>query len=389
MRVSMSTIFSSIQSNLQRLAEDLHSINASIASGRKYQSIDDHPLDVGEIMGLEAETGQISQLQRNLDTGKHWLAVTETTLSNVNDIVQGAMALANQMATGTYNAAQRAAAAQQVQGYLDEIMQLGNTRLQGHYILSGYKIDTQPFVLGDWQVQEPYMNLQPGSTGSVTSGGSYGGSVSCTYLVEIVSGGATGTATFKVSANGGQTWGAETLTGAGAAIGADGVTADFSGDWLAGDRFSISVNQPILYQGDDHTLEIGIGAQSRLPVSQVGSEALGGTGGPHDVFQMLACLKSSLEANDPQRVGASLEELRSYQSHLTSILAGLGAALNRVTIKNQVFETIKGELTSKASAKGDTDLVEAVNALKTKETAYQAALLASTKVMSASLLDYL
>ncbi|MDI6852590.1 MAG: hypothetical protein QME75_03155 [Deltaproteobacteria bacterium] len=385
----MSTIFSSIQSNLQRLAEDLHSINASIASGRKYQSIADHPLDVGEIMGLEAETGQISQLQRNLDTGRNWLAVTETTLSNVNDIVRAAMALANQMATGTYNAAQRAAAARQVQGYLDEIVQLGNTRLEGNYILSGYRIDTQPFVLGDWQVQEPYMNLQPGSTGAVTAGGSYGGSVSRTYLVEIVSGGATGAATFRVSADGGQTWGAETATGAGVSIGSDGVLADFSGGWLAGDRFSISVNQPINYQGDEHTLEISIGAQSRLPVSRVGSEVLGGTGGLQDVFQMLARLKSSLEANDPQRVGAGLEELRSYQSHLTGILTGLGAAHNRVTIKNQVFETIKGELTSKASAKGDTDLVEAVNALKTKETAYQAALLASTKVMSLSLLDYL
>jgi hypothetical protein len=80
---------------------------------------------------------------------------------------------------------------------------------------------------------------------------------------------------------------------------------------VAGDRFSISVNQPILYQGDDHSKEIGIGSQSRLTVSQVGSTALGGAGGGLDVFQMLANLKSSLEANDPQRVGASLENLRT------------------------------------------------------------------------------
>jgi flagellin-like hook-associated protein FlgL len=38
---------------------------------------------------------------------------------------------------------------------------------------------------------------------------------------------------------------------------------------------------------------------------------------------------------------------------------------------------------------GDTDLVEAVNLLKSLETAYQGALLASSKVMSTSLLDYL
>jgi flagellar hook-associated protein 3 FlgL len=385
----MSTIFSNIQSNLQKLAEDLQTINISIASGRKYQSISDNPLDVGEIMGLQAETSQISQFQRNLDTGKNWLAVTEVTLGKINDIVRGAMTLANQMATGTYNAAQRAAAAQQVQGYLEEIMQLGNTRFQGQYILSGYKIDAQPFIVGDWQIQAPIMDLKPGSSGSVTPAGAYSGTASRTYLVEIVSGGATGVATFRVSEDGGRTWSSENVTGAGVAVGGDGVLADFSGDWVTGDRFSISVYKPISYQGDEHTREIGIGPQSRLAVNQVGSVAVGGAGGAYDVFQMLAQLKSSLEANDPQRVGASLESLRSYQSHLTGILASLGAALNRVTIKNGVFETLKEELTSKMSTRGDTDLVEAVNALKTKETAYQAALLASTKVMHVSLLDYL
>ncbi len=389
MRVTMPTIFENIQANLQKLAEDLQNVNASIASGRKYQGISDNPLDVGEIMGLETETAQISQFQRNLNTGKNWLAATEVTLQKINDILREAMALANQMATGTYNAAQRAAAAQQVQGYLEEIMQLGNARFQDQYILSGYKTDTQPFAPGDWQIQEAVMYLQPGSTGSVAVGGVYTGSTSRTYLVEIVTGGTTGSATFRVSEDGGQSWSSAAVTGVGVAVGSEGVLVDFSGDWVEGDRFIISVYRPIIYQGDEHTREISIGPQSRLAVSQVGSAAVGGTGGPFDVFQALARLKSSLEANDPQGAGAALEGLQSCQSHLTGILASLGAALNRVTIKTGVFETLNEELTAKMSALGDTDLVEAANALKTKETAYQAALLASTRVMNLSLLDYL
>lgn len=389
MRVSMPTIFNHIQANLQKLAEDLQRVNLSIASGRKYQGISDHPLDVGEIMGLQTEASQMAQFQRNLETGKHWLAATEDTLQKINEIVQEAMALANQMATGTYNAAQRLAAARQVQGYLEEIMQLGNTRFQDQYLLSGYKTDTPPFAIGDWLIQEPVLRLQPGSTGAVTVSGSYTGVASRTYSVEIVSGGPAGTATFRFSEDGGQSWSPEAVTGAGVAIGSEGVLADFSGNWVAGDRLSISVSQPIIYQGDEHLREISVGPQSRLAVSQVGREAVGGAGGPFDVFQALARLKSSLEANDPNGSGAALEELRSCQAHLTSVLAGLGAALNRVTIKSGVLETLKEELTAKASVKGDTDLVEAVNTLKTKETAYQATLLASTKVMDLSLLDYL
>ena len=47
MRVTTPTIFNGIQNNLQNLAEDLQRVNASISSGKKYQSISDNPLDVG------------------------------------------------------------------------------------------------------------------------------------------------------------------------------------------------------------------------------------------------------------------------------------------------------------------------------------------------------
>lgn len=388
-RVSMSTIFNGIQGNLQNLAEDLQKLNASISSGRKYQAISDNPLDVGVLLGLAGESGQVSQYQRNLETAQNWLGATESTLQNLNDIVRGAMVLANQMATGTYNAAQRAAAAQQVQGYLEEVMQVGNTRLNGQYILSGYKIETPPFQPGDWAVEDPVMHLKAGSSGSAAATGAYTGTVSRTYVVEIVSGGAAGAATFRVSEDGGRTWSAPATTGAGVAIGADGVAADFSGDWLAGDRFSIPVYRPISYQGDANTQEIGIGRQSRMAVSQVGSVAVGGDGGVNDVFEILARLKSALEANDPNEVGAGLERLRTYQDHLDAILAGLGASLNRVAIKTGVYDSLQATLTKSLSTKGDTDLVDAVNALKTRETAYQAALLAAGKVMGLSLMDYL
>jgi flagellar hook-associated protein 3 FlgL len=121
----------------------------------------------------------------------------------------------------------------------------------------------------------------------------------------------------------------------------------------------------------------------------VGSTAVGGDQGSNDLFQILAQLKSSLEANDPDEVGGSLDKLRSYQTHITSILAGLGASLDRVGMKENIYSSLKNELTQQISDRGDTDLVEAVNLLQTKENAYQAALLSSSKVMGMSLMDYL
>ena len=97
-------------------------------------------------------------------------------------------------------------------------------------------------------------------TGAVSSSGTYTGSDSKTYIVEIMSGGAVGAATYRVSSDGGITF--DDNGGAGfttsetaAALGAtgEGVQLAFSnsGTLTAGDRFSIDVTTPVLDEGKD------------------------------------------------------------------------------------------------------------------------------------------
>lgn len=393
MRVSMPTLYGNIQSQLQRLTSQLQYTNAQISTGRKYQQISDNPVAVGSLMGMNEESSQIIQYQSNLKTANSWLSATESTLSNINTLVKSTTSLAEQMATGTYTAQQRAAAAQQVQQYMDEFMQMGNTRYQGKYILSGYKIDTEPFTKGNFAIQQPTLHLQSGSDGAATSSGTYTGTSSATYMVKIISGGATGTATYQVSEDGGQNWsGTSTTSAVATAIGTDGAQVTFgaaSANWVTGDSFTISVYQPISYQGDNNTLELGIGRNSTMGVSLVGSDVVGGTGGANDLFQIMANLKSNLEANDAAGAGARLKELQDYQSHLLSSVAGLGAALNRVTAKQNAYDTLNEQLTKDIATTGDTDLVAAATTLATQQLAYQAALQSSSKVMSLSLVDYL
>ncbi len=389
MRVTLPTIFNSINSNLQSLAGDLQKVNASISSGKKYQDISDNPLDVGAILGLNKQENQTSQYERNLETATGWLNVTESTMQNITNIVQASAALANQMATGTYNAAQRQAAAQQVQGYMDEVMQEGNSQYNGQYVMGGYRTDTPPFGPGDWQVQPPVMHLTSGSSGTAVSGGTYTGTSSCTYVVQIASGGGTGVGTYKVSADGGQTWTDPAVIPAGPVDLGNGAQVTLGGTWNAGDSFSIPVYQPIKYGGDDNNFEIAIGSQNRLTINETGNVAVGGDQGSNDLFQILAQFKSSLEANNVDDVGASLEKLQSYEAHGTSIMAGLGASLDRVSMKQSVFGSLKDQITTQISDRGDTDMVQAMNLLSTKQTAYQAALLSSSKIMSMSLMDYL
>jgi len=109
-------------------------------------------------------------------------------------------------------------------------------------------------------------------TGTVSSSGTYTGSDSKTYIVEIVSGGAAGAATYRVSSDGGITFddnggAGYTTSETAAALGAtgEGVQIAFSnaGTLTAGDRFSIDVTAPVLDEAKDAVFRLNGIQQTR------------------------------------------------------------------------------------------------------------------------------
>jgi len=105
-------------------------------------------------------------------------------------------------------------------------------------------------------------------TGAVASGGTYTGTTNCSYLVEIVEGGPLASATYRVSEDGGTTWGS-TLALAGGTIdvfddahGSDlGVDATFTdATFAAGDQFIVDAFVPTVQEAADAQIAVGSGA---------------------------------------------------------------------------------------------------------------------------------
>jgi len=102
--------------------------------------------------------------------------------------------------------------------------------------------------------------------GTATSSGTYTGTANASYVVEIVDGGTLATATYRVSADGGTTWGSTLALAAGTidvyddVHGSDlGVDATFADDtFAAGDQFTIDAFVPTVQQAAD--AEVGIGS---------------------------------------------------------------------------------------------------------------------------------
>ncbi|WP_220126134.1 flagellar hook-associated protein FlgL [Thermosulfuriphilus ammonigenes] len=157
---------------------------------------------------------------------------------------------------------------------------------------------------------------------------------------------------------------------------------------LAGDVQTMEVR----YQGGSEDLYYEYAPAKKIVVARNGEEAIARSG----VFETLIGLIQTLENNNEEDPQLEAESIQTHISRLDEVLdylnaqrADIGARMNRLEIKETVYDDL--ELTNKEnlSAVEDTDLLEAIAELRAKETAYQAALSSAAKVMNLSLVNYL
>jgi flagellar hook-associated protein 3 FlgL len=145
MRVANRSIYESIKYNLSNISEKLNKVNEIASTGKRINTLSDDPVGLTQSLSINSSLANIEQMQRNIDYGQTWLNSSESALTSINNILSDTKALCVQMASGTVAAKQRTAAAETVQNNLEEIVSLANTNVNGNYIFSGSKTDTEPF----------------------------------------------------------------------------------------------------------------------------------------------------------------------------------------------------------------------------------------------------
>lgn len=153
----------------------------------------------------------------------------------------------------------------------------------------------------------------------------------------------------------------------------------------------------VAYQGNDTAFSVKIGKDINVEVGRDGETVLGDDGfdwsdpaaGQTNIFKTFIDLKTSLENNDVAGIRTAMDKLDSHLDTVGTMISNTGGKILRLDAKEQIIQDLNLTYTGRMSKLEDADLAEAVLDLKSKETAYQAALASSSKVMSLSLLDYL
>jgi flagellar hook-associated protein 3 FlgL len=141
------------------------------------------------------------------------------------------------------------------------------------------------------------------------------------------------------------------------------------------------------YSGDNNPFSVKVGKDATVEIGGDGEDVFKSSG--NDLFQTLADLVTALQGGDVPGIQNAITNLESNFNYVGSKIADLGSKVRRMEMKENILAEIEISTTERKSKLEDADIAEAILVLKAKETAYQAALAASSTVLKVSLVDYM
>lgn len=117
-----------------------------LSSGRRVNSPSDDPAAAAVLTGIAVESGRADQFLRSISSVKAELQTADSALSSVVSALTRAISLGVEGANGTLSDANRASAAEELQGIQQQLLSLANLSFQGRFVFAGTASHTTPFL---------------------------------------------------------------------------------------------------------------------------------------------------------------------------------------------------------------------------------------------------
>lgn len=146
MRISTNTIYQSGTNQLMNLQSDLNKLSIQTATGKRVNTPADDPVAAARILELNTAKDLNTNYGNTRKTAETLLQTYESNLTSVTDTIQSIQSSLIAAGNGSYSNNEREKLANELQGQLDTLKGLANTKdSQGNYLYSGYATDTVPF----------------------------------------------------------------------------------------------------------------------------------------------------------------------------------------------------------------------------------------------------
>ncbi len=146
MRITHGIIYRNFLRNLDNVTNNLNKEFEQISSGKRILRPSDDPVSIRTTLNLKEGLKRIEQYERNIDNAISWLNMTESALSDMENVINRLEEITISMGSDNVSSSERKIAAEEVKQIRSHALMIVNTRFKGRYIFAGFKTDTPPFV---------------------------------------------------------------------------------------------------------------------------------------------------------------------------------------------------------------------------------------------------
>jgi flagellar hook-associated protein 3 FlgL len=146
-----------------------------------------------------------------------------------------------------------------------------------------------------------------------------------------------------------------------------------------------------VFKGDDAAVNVMLGDGVVMDMAVSGKQVFESSTDPVSVDPVVVLTKLivGLDANDQTAISDQLDSLDQALTQVTNERADVGARLNRLDSTESHWADFKINIQKMLSNTEDLDITQAAMELTAQQTAYQASLSTTAKIIQPSLLDYL
>lgn len=145
MRIASSTIHEDVVRQIQRLNAQSAKLQAQVASGQRIKQLEDDPSAAGRVLNRQSDLRRVDQFTRNADRALEVSLASFSGLREIKKISDRATELAT-LGQGIASPEALNAYAAEVNQLVEQLVQLGNSKLGNDHLFAGAAVDAPPFV---------------------------------------------------------------------------------------------------------------------------------------------------------------------------------------------------------------------------------------------------
>lgn len=144
-RVTSNMMSSTLMNNINRNAKQLNDTQIQMSTGMKINKPSDDPVGLTYALRYRTELNSNEQYQSNVDSAVSWLDYTDTVVSQTNEVLQRMRELTVMASNSTNPQDARESVRLEIGQLKEQLIEIGNSQLNGKYILNGQTYNQQPY----------------------------------------------------------------------------------------------------------------------------------------------------------------------------------------------------------------------------------------------------